>query len=227
MSKTAPRPPTDYDRYIRTDALLALQKSPEELATHDELMFQITHQSCELWMKLIDHEMQWVMKLLDDDQLLEAGRILSRVRKIARHLLEAFPLLETLLPVDFHEIRKQLGRGSGSESPGFHRLLTLPQELWPHFEAMMARRKKTVLEVHRHPRENLEELQIIEDLMEYDEQFQKLRYIHFALARRVLGTEVMSLKNIPVTSMTPGGTEPLFPELWKAVDALTKEIWQR
>lgn len=214
---------TDYDRYIRTAELLACQKPVEQLATHDERLFQMTHQACELWMKLVEFEMLHVCALLDGDELLEAARILGRVRDIMRVLTESFPLLEHILPVDFHVVRTQLGRGSGSESPGFRRLLTLPQDVWPHFTAMMERRGKTVLDVHRAPRQNFEELGIIEGLMEYDEQFQKLRYVHFALARRVLGTKVMSLKNIPVNSLSPGGNEPLFPELWQAVDALTLE----
>ncbi len=43
---------SDYERYLRTDELLALQKTPEQRAHHDELLFQTTHQSSELWLKL-------------------------------------------------------------------------------------------------------------------------------------------------------------------------------
>ena len=47
---------SDYERYIRTDELLALQKTEAERAHHDELLFQITHQSSELWLKLASTE---------------------------------------------------------------------------------------------------------------------------------------------------------------------------
>ena len=46
---------SDYERYLRTDELLALQKTPEEWAHRDELLFQTVHQSSELWLKLAAH----------------------------------------------------------------------------------------------------------------------------------------------------------------------------
>ncbi|MHB2020789.1 MAG: tryptophan 2,3-dioxygenase family protein [Candidatus Xenobia bacterium] len=214
---------TDYEKYIRTESLLALQKKPEELAIHDELLFQITHQSCELWMKQLLHELQHVMHLLDEDQLAECARILGRVIEITKVLTSQFPILETLLPLDFHVIRTQLGRGSGSESPGFNALLRIPQQIWPHVATMLERHQLTALQVQREPRRHADVMGVLNGLMEWDEQFQKLRYIHWALTRRVLGTNVLSLKKIPVGTLSPGGSEPLFPELWKAVDELTME----
>ena len=49
---------SDYERYLRTDELLSLQKPPEERAHHDELLFQTTHQSSELWLKFAGEEME-------------------------------------------------------------------------------------------------------------------------------------------------------------------------
>ena len=49
---------SDYERYLRTDELLALQKTPDERAHHDELLFQTVHQSSELWLKLAGEEME-------------------------------------------------------------------------------------------------------------------------------------------------------------------------
>ena len=51
-------PPTDYELYLRVPELLRLQKPPSERACPDELLFQVVHQAAELWMKLVDHEMQ-------------------------------------------------------------------------------------------------------------------------------------------------------------------------
>ena len=48
---------TDYEKYIRTEELLALQKAPSALSCHDELQFQVVHQVAELWMKLVAHEL--------------------------------------------------------------------------------------------------------------------------------------------------------------------------
>ena len=55
---------TDYEKYIRTDELLALQKTPAELSCHDELQFQVVHQVAELWMKLVGHEIGRVCHLI-------------------------------------------------------------------------------------------------------------------------------------------------------------------
>src|SRR5215213_6970056 len=49
---------SDYERYLRTDDLLALQKTPEEMSHRDELLFQTVHQSSELWLKLACFEVE-------------------------------------------------------------------------------------------------------------------------------------------------------------------------
>src|SRR3954466_13283397 len=77
------RPPlTDYEKYIRTEELLALQKSGEKLSCHDELQFQIVHQVAELWMKLIAHEITFAAKELRDGAVSRAMRSLGRVRGV-------------------------------------------------------------------------------------------------------------------------------------------------
>ena len=54
---------SDYERYLRTDELLALQKTPEEMAHRDELLFQTVHQSSELWLKLACFEVDTATRL--------------------------------------------------------------------------------------------------------------------------------------------------------------------
>src|SRR5579871_6229357 len=73
---------TDYEKYIRTDELLALQKPAAELSCHDELQFQIVHQAAELWMKLVDHEIGFVARELEADRVPRAMRGLDRVRRV-------------------------------------------------------------------------------------------------------------------------------------------------
>ena len=53
---------SDYERYLRTDELLALQKTPQEWVHRDELLFQTVHQSSELWLKLASTEMEEVAR---------------------------------------------------------------------------------------------------------------------------------------------------------------------
>src|SRR5687768_17200917 len=122
-------PQTDYEIYLRTDELLALQKRPEALACHDELQFQIVHQSAELWMKLVEHEMRRLCQLLDEDACAGAARTLQRVHRIQRLLLDGVEVLYTMCPGDYMRIREVLGRGSGQESPGFRRMLALGGEV--------------------------------------------------------------------------------------------------
>ncbi|MBK9240386.1 MAG: hypothetical protein IPL75_08965 [Acidobacteria bacterium] len=65
---------TDYERYLRTDELLALQKTPAQMAHRDELLFQTIHQSSELWMKLACFELDTVITHV------QAGRLSNAIR---------------------------------------------------------------------------------------------------------------------------------------------------
>ena len=66
----------DYEKYLKTDTLLNLQTSPEALVHHDELLFQVTHQAQELWLKLITQEAVEVVAEMDGDLLWPAtGRL--------------------------------------------------------------------------------------------------------------------------------------------------------
>src|SRR5947209_20443346 len=69
---------SDYERYLRTDELLSLQKPPEERVHHDELLFETVHQSSELWLKLATEEVEEAAAALDRDELGAAIRLLRR-----------------------------------------------------------------------------------------------------------------------------------------------------
>src|SRR5688500_13108848 len=126
---------TDYEKYIRTEELLALQKPATDLTCHDELRFQIVHQAHELWMKLIEHELRFFVDLIGRDDVPRALTHLHRTTQIQRLLLASVDLLDTMSPIDYMTIRTGLGRGSGQESPGFRMMLKLPGELvWPAFK---------------------------------------------------------------------------------------------
>src|SRR4249919_530227 len=70
---------SDYERYLRTDELLALQKEPADRAHHDELLFQVTHQSSELWLKLAGEELELAVDHLQRGEIAPALRLLRRV----------------------------------------------------------------------------------------------------------------------------------------------------
>src|SRR5689334_4974472 len=142
-------PLTDYEKYIRTDELLALQKAATDLSCHDELQFQVVHQAAELWMKLIAHELHAVSEHLEQDRCAQAQSGLERVTRIQRLLLAQMDLLDTMAPKDYMTIRTVLGNGSGQESPGFKTMLRLPGEkVWPAFDTFRAGRGVTLRQVY-------------------------------------------------------------------------------
>ena len=113
---------SDYERYLRTDDLLALQKTPEEMVHRDELLFQTVHQSSELWLKLACFEVETATTELRAHNTAAAIRLLRRASdclKIATQLLD---MLEHMSPWEYQSIRQILGHGSGFDSPGFRNI---------------------------------------------------------------------------------------------------------
>lgn len=215
---------SDYERYVRVPELLELQKPIEKLSNPEERLFQVMHQTAELWLHHIDYEIDRALPFLDNDQPQLAADLLHRCRLIIDLLREQIIILETMAPADYHVLRTtSLGRGSGQESPGFHRLLDVGKRIWPKFQDLLARHGLQILEIERKPREHYEVFRLVQAMMDYDEAFLKWRYTHMRLAFRIIGDRVMSLKNVPAAQLESGTREPLFPELWSAISDLTGE----
>src|SRR5688500_18609611 len=173
---------TDYEKYIRTEELLKLQKSADGLTCHDELQFQVIHQAHELYMKLIEHELRFVTTLLATDEVSRAITTLDRVSRIQRVLLLSIDLLDTMAPTDYMTIRTGLGRGSGQESPGFRMMLKLPQEIvWPAFATFLERTGVTLKQIYEHPHDHHALFQLCEGLVNYDQLLQTWRQRHLML----------------------------------------------
>jgi tryptophan 2,3-dioxygenase len=228
MSHTGPilegKGNTDYERYVRVPELLELQKPIDKLSNPEERLFQVMHQTAELWLHHVDYEIDRAAAFLDADQPQLAADLMHRCRLILDLLREQIIILETMAPADYHVLRvTSLGRGSGQESPGFKLLLEAGKRLWPRFQDLYARRSVTVLEVEREPRKHYELFRLLQAFLDYDEAFLKWRYTHMRLAFRVIGDRVMSLKGVPAAQLEAGTREPLFPELWSAISDLTAE----
>jgi tryptophan 2,3-dioxygenase len=221
------RPPlTDYEKYIRTEQLLGLQKPAEELSCHDELQFQVVHQVAELWMKLCEHELLFAAARLRDDKVARALRAMSRVHGIQKLLLDEMDLLDTMAPRDYMTIRSALGRGSGQESPGFRRMLQLPEEVWPAFEALLAARGVTLRQIYESPDDQPELFNVAEALIDYDQGLQAWRMRHLLIVYRQIGVGTPSLKGKPSDLLAEGMKHRFFPELWHVRDELFAE-WTR
>ncbi len=89
---------TDYARYIRTDALLDLQRRPEEMVHRDELLFQVVHQSTELWLKLAVAELTEATIRIDDGEPTQAELLLARATLAVRLVTEQLEMFRHLTP---------------------------------------------------------------------------------------------------------------------------------
>ena len=214
---------TDYEAYMRTAELLSLQKPEDQAVHHDELMFQVVHQSFELWCKLVLFELRSVGKLVDEDRLLEALPLLQRCREAIQLNSQAMHILETMTPWDFHVIRVALGQGSGAESPGFRQIQQKAPALWPKVEALLKRRKTTLLDVYTQPAKHPDLLRLLEAMTDLDMFFHIWRLNHLAMVKRVIGRDVKSLKGYAVHQLESDVLVTLWPELWAVRNKVTEK----
>ncbi|WON78518.1 tryptophan 2,3-dioxygenase [Serratia sp. UGAL515B_01] len=105
-----------YGDYLCLDQLLACQNPLSDPQHHDEMLFVVQHQTSELWMKLMLHELQAARLLVQQDKLSHCFKILARVKQIQRLLFEQWAVLETLTPSEYVEFRGVLGNSSGFQS---------------------------------------------------------------------------------------------------------------
>jgi tryptophan 2,3-dioxygenase len=210
---------TDYEKYIRTEELLALQKAPDALTCHDELQFQVVHQAHELYMKLIAHELRFLCELLAAGEAARGVGTLRRVSTAQRVLLHSIELLDTMAPIDYMTIRTGLGRGSGQESPGFRTMLRMPGEsVWPAFSAFLERSGLTLRQIYDAPHAHPIMFQLCEGLVDYDQLLQMWLYRHLMLVYRVIGAGTPSLKGKPSDLLAHGMKQRFFPKLWEVRD---------
>ncbi len=103
-----------YGDYLALDRILTAQHplSPE----HNEMLFIVQHQTSELWMKLMLHEMHAVRVNLQADNLPPAFKMLARVARIMDQLVHAWDVLATMTPPEYTAIRPYLGASSGFQS---------------------------------------------------------------------------------------------------------------
>ena len=103
-----------YGDYLQLDAILTAQKplSP----AHDEMLFIVQHQTSELWMKLMLHELRAAVAHVAADDLSTAFKMLARVSKIMEQLVHAWDVLATMTPPEYSAIRPYLASSSGFQS---------------------------------------------------------------------------------------------------------------
>jgi tryptophan 2,3-dioxygenase len=106
----------DYKGYLHLERILDAQEPLSNPEHHDEMLFIIQHQTSELWMKLMIHELRSALDWVRKDQLPPCFKILARVKQVQRMLFEQWAVLETLTPSEYAEFRGVLGQASGFQS---------------------------------------------------------------------------------------------------------------
>jgi len=109
-----------YADYLDLQALLGAQKPLSDL--HDEMLFIVIHQTKELWMKQMLHELEFAIRLVEEDGFAEAYKALARVSRIQSVMTLSWDVLATLTPVDYLKFRDVLGTSSGFQSAQFRAL---------------------------------------------------------------------------------------------------------
>lgn len=105
-----------YSRYLDLDRLLSAQHPRSRPEHHDELLFIVQHQTSELWLMLILHELKAARQLLGDGELAPSLKCLARVKHILRTLTEQWSVLATLTPREYMQFRDALTSASGIQS---------------------------------------------------------------------------------------------------------------
>jgi tryptophan 2,3-dioxygenase len=148
-----------YAGYLDLGRLLSAQHPLSSPEHHDELLFIIQHQTSELWMRLIIHELDEVLSRLAADDLGPAQKGLARVKQIQRQLFEQWGVLATLTPSEYVKFRDVLGPASGFQSLQYRII-----------EFQLGNKNREMLSVFRHDEGEQERLRrVLEAPSLYDE----------------------------------------------------------
>ena len=128
---------TSYGGYLQLSTLLAAQRPRS--SHHDEMLFIIQHQTSELWMKLMIHELSAAIEHVRDERLAPCFKILARVKQIQRQLFEQWGVLETLTPSEYVMFRNVLGPASGLQSHQFRAI-----------EFLLGNKNARLVDLHKH-----------------------------------------------------------------------------
>lgn len=126
-----------YGDYLHLDELLGAQHplSPE----HNEMLFIVQHQTSELWMKLMLHELRAAIAAIQQDRLQPAFKMLARVSKIMEQLVSAWDVLATMTPPEYSALRPYLARSSGFQSYQYRQI-----------EYLLGNKNAAMLQPHAH-----------------------------------------------------------------------------
>ena len=135
-----------YGEYLHLDKVLDAQKPLS--FEHDEMMFIIVHQTSELWMRLMLHELRGALECVRRDDLDPSFKMLARISRVQTQLISTWEVLSTMTPFEYSAFRNALGRSSGFQSVQYRML-----------EFLLGNKHVEMLEVHKRNPEAYEALQ--------------------------------------------------------------------
>ena len=206
---------SDYERYLRTDELLSLQKTPEEQTHHDELLFQTVHQSSELWLKLATTEVDTAAEHLERGEVDPAVRLVRRAVICIDYVTKNLDMLEQMSPWEYQEIRVVLGHGSGFDSPGFRRVPKVTQRISTAFNKALDDASLDLAELYQQGRRHESLYQLAEALTDWDSRVWIWRFRHYTVVARSLGEQTIGTQGTPVEVLGKLIEHRYLPRLWK------------
>ncbi len=217
---------SDYERYLRTDELLSLQKPPEQFLHQDELTFQVVHQASELLMKGVAWELGRARDHIEEGDLANAARLIRRANQMMEYPISLLHVLETITPYDYHLIRAGLGHGSGLDSPGFLAVHHVGPRLGDAFKVQLGKAKLSVDDLYRRHEEFFALHDVAERLLDFDERVHVFRFHHLKLAQRIIGGGVVGTMGTPVEVLHQRMEHLFYKELWDVRNQITAEANQ-
>ena len=192
-----------YGDYLQIDRILTAQTCRSD--AHDEMLFIIQHQTSELWMKLLLHEVSAAREAIINDELPSAFKMLSRVARILEQLNNAWDVLRTMTPSDYTKFREALGQSSGFQSLQYRMI-----------EFALGNRNEAMIRPHAHV---LADKQMLEDEMARPSLY--LEVLRYA-ARQ--GME-LPLDLLKVPANTPHTSNQTVTTMWAQVYTDPATYW--
>jgi tryptophan 2,3-dioxygenase len=169
-----------YASYLQLPTLLSAQQPVSDPEHHDELLFIIQHQTTELWLKLVLHELRSAAAWLRSDDLGSALKAIARVKHIQKTLTEQWSVLATLTPTEYSQFRGFLGNSSGFQSSQYRAV-----------EFVLGNKNRKMLPVFESDPEAHEQLRhVLEAPSIYDEFLAYLNRQGFAIPASLLERDV-------------------------------------
>ncbi|WP_300973220.1 tryptophan 2,3-dioxygenase family protein [Sphingomonas sp. LHG3406-1] len=229
-----------YADYLQLQSLLSAQQPLSDL--HDEMLFIVIHQTKELWLKQMLHEVDLAIRLIDSDDFAAAYKALARVSRIQSVMTLSWDVLATMTPVDYSAFRHVLGTSSGFQSAQFRELeykfgIKDPRfldyqeggtegrarlqaaldgpSLWDAADSARRRQgAESWLHVYRDTERWFALYQLAEKMVDIDDALSGWRHKHLLTVERIIGNKMGTGGSAGASYLASTLSKRAFPELW-------------